>query len=110
VADGYLPAIVPSTLKIFLPIMLRTARKLLPLYNLASRRCYSTAPIQTATAIFREEIGNIQKAGTFKHERVITTAQSSKIGVANGQHRQEVLNFCANNYLGLSNNKGMYIR
>lgn len=46
------------------------------------------------------ELANIEAAGLFKKERVITTAQQAAIKVNSGQ---EVLNFCANNYLGLSN-------
>ncbi|ORX69995.1 2-amino-3-ketobutyrate coenzyme A ligase [Linderina pennispora] len=42
----------------------------------------------------------MRKAGTFKTERVITTPQSSSIQVASGSG--SVLNFCANNYLGLA--------
>ncbi|KAG9414889.1 hypothetical protein AC1031_008304 [Aphanomyces cochlioides] len=45
------------------------------------------------------ELKEIQDAGTFKKERVITSAQGPTITVA----KQDVLNFCANNYLGLSN-------
>lgn len=41
----------------------------------------------------------MKEAGTYKAERIITSAQYSKIK-SNGK---EVLNFCANNYLGLSN-------
>ena len=41
----------------------------------------------------------MREAGTYKTERVITSAQDVEIEV-NGQ---KVLNFCANNYLGLSN-------
>lgn len=43
----------------------------------------------------------IKKAGTFKEERIITSPQQTSIFVANSD--TEVLNFCANNYLGLSN-------
>lgn len=39
--------------------------------------------------------------GLYKDERIITSQQQAKISVAGGQ---EVLNFCANNYLGLANN------
>ena len=46
------------------------------------------------------ELGSIESAGLFKRERVITTAQQAAIKVSTGQ---SVLNFCANNYLGLSN-------
>lgn len=46
------------------------------------------------------ELEEINSAGLYKRERVITTAQQASIKVSTGQ---EVLNFCANNYLGLSN-------
>jgi glycine C-acetyltransferase len=49
-----------------------------------------------------QEIGAIKEAGTYKEERVLVSAQYSKIKVNTGK---EVLNFCANNYLGLANNK-----
>lgn len=49
----------------------------------------------------QKEIADIKEAGLYKDERVITSAQGAVINVSNGQ---EVLNFCANNYLGLSNN------
>ncbi|MCB0794818.1 MAG: glycine C-acetyltransferase [Flavobacteriales bacterium] len=44
------------------------------------------------------ELKAIEEAGLFKHERVITSQQDAEITV-NGR---QVLNFCANNYLGLS--------
>lgn len=53
-------------------------------------------PIQ---ALLAKEIQAIKEAGTYKKERVITSSQSSVIKVNN----KSVLNFCANNYLGLSN-------
>ena len=46
-----------------------------------------------------DELKNIEEAGLYKNERIIVTPQSAKIKVDTGQ---EVLNFCANNYLGLS--------
>ncbi len=45
------------------------------------------------------ELKNIQEAGLLKSERIITSSQSAEIELENGQ---KVLNFCANNYLGLS--------
>ena len=48
------------------------------------------------------ELANIQAAGLYKNERIITTPQRADIKV---QPDNEVLNFCANNYLGLSDNK-----
>ena len=52
----------------------------------------------------RAELDAIRAAGTFKAERVITSPQSADISVANGAH---VINFCANNYLGLANDPGL---
>ncbi len=45
------------------------------------------------------ELEEIRSAGLFKTERVITTPQRAEIGVSGGA---EVVNFCANNYLGLA--------
>lgn len=47
----------------------------------------------------KNELKNIEEAGLYKNERIIVTPQRAKIKVETGQ---EVLNFCANNYLGLS--------
>ncbi len=46
-----------------------------------------------------EELDAIRQAGLFKGEREITTPQGAHVGVAGGR---EVLNLCANNYLGLA--------
>ena len=52
---------------------------------------------------FREhmagELAAIEDAGLTRHERLITTPQGAHVGVGNGR---EVLNLCANNYLGLA--------
>ena len=47
----------------------------------------------------QEELNSISAAGLYKKERVITKPQSTEIQVSTGER---VLNFCANNYLGLS--------
>jgi glycine C-acetyltransferase len=49
---------------------------------------------------FKGELDEIRAAGTFKAERVISSPQSAAIEVPQG----EVVNFCANNYLGLADN------
>ena len=49
-----------------------------------------------------EQISEIKASGTYKNERVLVSSQFSKIKINTGK---EVLNFCANNYLGLANNK-----
>ncbi len=46
-----------------------------------------------------EELQNIEAQGLFKKERIITSPQGAEITLENGK---KVLNFCANNYLGLS--------
>lgn len=48
----------------------------------------------------QSQIDQIREAGLYKTERIITSPQSAEISVSTGQ---KVLNFCANNYLGLSN-------
>ena len=50
----------------------------------------------------QKELQEIKDAGLYKNERVIITPQSSEIEVEN--NKGEVLNFCANNYLGLADN------
>ena len=50
----------------------------------------------------QKEIQEIKDAGLYKEERIIVTPQSSDIEVKNQEG--EVLNFCANNYLGLADN------
>ncbi len=50
---------------------------------------------------FVREIESIRAAGTFKEERIIVSPQSARITVPQG----EVINFCANNYLGLADNR-----
>ncbi|PLW94913.1 MAG: glycine C-acetyltransferase [Marinilabiliales bacterium] len=47
-----------------------------------------------------KEINDIREAGLYKNERIIVSPQKAEIKLDSGQ---EVLNFCANNYLGLSN-------
>lgn len=47
-----------------------------------------------------KELESIKEAGLYKSERIITTSQDAVIKVSTGE---EVINFCANNYLGLSN-------
>jgi len=48
----------------------------------------------------QSQIIEIKEAGLYKNERIITSPQSAEIKVSTGE---SVLNFCANNYLGLSN-------
>ena len=52
---------------------------------------------------FQEELQAIREAGLFKHERILESPQSTRIVVGG----REVLNFCANNYLGLANSDAL---
>ncbi len=52
----------------------------------------------------RAEIGALREAGLYKAERVIASPQDAVIRLADGR---EMLNFCANNYLGLSNHPAL---
>lgn len=49
--------------------------------------------------ILEKELANIKEGGLYKEERIIASPQGAEIKLASGQ---KVLNFCANNYLGLS--------
>ncbi|MBB5638670.1 glycine C-acetyltransferase [Pedobacter cryoconitis] len=54
---------------------------------------------KTLQPVLKQELEQIEKDGLYKRERVIITPQGADIKVSTGQ---EVVNFCANNYLGLS--------
>lgn len=54
---------------------------------------------KTLKPILEKELAEIKAAGLFKSERIISSPQSADIKLADGK---EVINFCANNYLGLS--------
>ncbi|MDJ0521102.1 MAG: glycine C-acetyltransferase [Planctomycetota bacterium] len=58
----------------------------------------------TVRAGFQQELDEIEAGGLTKHERIIVTPQSAHIRVQDGQ---EVINFCANNYLGLANHPAL---
>ena len=51
---------------------------------------------------FQDILDDIKASGLWKEERIITTPQSARIDTTKADG---VLNFCANNYLGLSNNE-----
>ncbi|SFU89524.1 2-amino-3-ketobutyrate coenzyme A ligase [Polaromonas sp. YR568] len=55
-------------------------------------------------ASLREELQKIEAAGLFKVERPITSAQSTLVSTADSS---EIINLCANNYLGLSSHRGI---
>lgn len=54
---------------------------------------------KTLQPVLQQELEQIEQDGLFKRERVITSPQGADIKVSTGQ---DVINFCANNYLGLS--------
>jgi glycine C-acetyltransferase len=56
------------------------------------------------SAHLQAQLDGIRDAGLFKHERIITSPQRADLTVSTGAH---VLNFCANNYLGLADDPGL---
>jgi len=54
---------------------------------------------KTLQPVLQQELEQIENDGLYKRERIITSRQGADIKVSTGQ---EVINFCANNYLGLS--------
>ncbi|WP_113662827.1 glycine C-acetyltransferase [Pedobacter nanyangensis] len=54
---------------------------------------------KTLQPVLQKELAEIEQAGLYKKERIIVTPQGADIKVSTGD---EVINFCANNYLGLS--------
>ena len=57
--------------------------------------------MKTALKYFKETCENIEKEGLTKNEKIITSPQGAKVSLSDGR---EVINMCANNYLGLANN------
>ena len=57
--------------------------------------------MKKALEYFKNDLNTIQNAGTAKEERIITTPQKSRIDTT---AKKQVVNMCANNYLGLSDN------
>lgn len=57
--------------------------------------------MKQALSIFAKQLEEIREAGTYKDERIITTEQRARIDTTKTHN---VLNMCANNYLGLANN------
>ena len=51
--------------------------------------------------ILQDQLIDIKNQGLYKQERIIETAQETEIDVLG----KKVINFCANNYLGLANNE-----
>ncbi len=55
--------------------------------------------------IYQKQIEDLKKSGTYKEEQIITSPQSTNINLHEDKGTKEnILNLCANNYLGLSNN------
>ena len=59
---------------------------------------------QEFQSFLSDQLSEIQNNGLYKHERIITSPQDAVIRVAGAK---EVINFCANNYLGLSNHPAL---
>ena len=61
---------------------------------------HMSAAVSSMQEILSNQLQAIKEAGTWKSERVITSPQDGAINIEGTE--KKVLNFCANNYLGLS--------
>lgn len=61
-----------------------------------------TSAVRKFRDLLKTQLADIQAAGTYKNERIISSPQKTSINVQGTD--QKILNFCANNYLGLSVN------
>ena len=87
---------------------MQTAAPGFPTATLAASRCAASAAAGSSHAardklseLLEKQVAGMKSAGTYKRELVMTTAQSAQVGLASTD--KPVYNFCANNYLGLSN-------
>ncbi|KAK2581498.1 hypothetical protein KPH14_005162 [Odynerus spinipes] len=78
--------------------MYRILDKIPKIYNNQWIRSANTSSL---VASIKPELESIKTAGTWKNERIIASPQRTRIVLTNGK---KVLNFCANNYLGLADN------
>jgi glycine C-acetyltransferase len=62
---------------------------------------------ETFLASIQAEIDDLKKNGLYKNEYKIVTSQSADIEIFHQGLNKKVINFCANNYLGLANNKNL---
>lgn len=66
----------------------------------AVEKLENLTPLQKLTCSLEEQLAEIKNAGTWKNERIITSPQKMCITVEGKS--EKLLNFCANNYLGLA--------
>jgi len=57
---------------------------------------------EQAAELYRTALDEISQSGLYKHERVLTTPQGARVRTVERARQGDVLNFCANNYLGLA--------
>lgn len=84
--------------------------------NVLSKQLHTSAAVSTNntsggstapwTQYWQTSLNEMKAASTYKSERIIVSPQSSGIEIADPRNpRRKVLNFCANNYLGIADNK-----
>ena len=59
--------------------------------------------LEILRSVVGEHLQEMRDSGTFKRERVITSPQEMVVSILEEERKEEVVNMCANNYLGLSN-------
>lgn len=72
---------------------------MLSVHAMCAKKTMISRSASSLAALLRPELKSIEEAGTWKNERIIASAQRTKITLVDGS---EVLNFCSNNYLGLA--------
>ncbi len=80
--------------------MLQHARSLLPRAPASAARRWQSSGASALNTQLSSALTDMQDSGTYKVERVISTPQETSISASG---LDDVINFCANNYLGLSN-------
>nr|XP_034181056.1 2-amino-3-ketobutyrate coenzyme A ligase, mitochondrial isoform X1 [Osmia lignaria] len=71
-------------------------------FKLQNKKWILQKPMSLLAECIKPELNAIKAAGTWKNERIIASPQRTRITLTNGI---KALNFCANNYLGLADNK-----
>lgn len=84
------------------PLCIRTTYSIAQAHNSSSSR-----PQSAFEKDLQKKLDDIKQSGLYKKERIITSPQNNRIIVQGGK---KVLNFCANNYLGLSDNPDLIAR
>lgn len=68
---------------------------------------HSSAAAENFRTILKNQLNDVHAAGTYKNERIISSPQNTVINIEGSS--KGVINFCANNYLGMSVSDHIYV-